>query len=164
MTTDHNWHRSMLVLIAARMRPRCFVELGLGPDPSVALVGPHCEKAYGVDQAQHFGTYPNTTLLHMTTDQFFADVAPNIEPPDLVFIDADHSHAQVMKDLKAVAAICADNCLVLLHDTYPESYSQTDPGYCGDSYLVPSLLLCENVTLPFPPGLTLCRLKPRGMF
>ncbi len=162
MTSDHQWHRTLLTTMAARMRPNCFMELGLGTTPAIAAVADYCVNAYGVDTLPHEGGYQNTKIFQMSTDDFFLNVAHTLEPPDLVFIDADHNAEQVMKDFDNIACICADNCVVVLHDTFPENEAHTSEGYCGDSYLVPPRLLCEAVTLPFPPGITICRLRPKS--
>ncbi len=163
MTSDHTWHRTLLSALAARMKPRCFIELGLGPEQAaIGWVSEHCYRAYGVDIEPHPHAYPNARIFQMATEDFFAGPAQHIEPPDLVFIDADHHSAQVRRDLANVEAICAPNCLVVIHDTFPENSAYATEGYCCDSHVVPSYLTCENVTLPFPPGLTLCRLKPQS--
>ena len=162
---DHgDWHKDLLRIMAQRMRPTCFIELGLGGTPSIHSVSEHCGVAYGVDRYKSpCEAPPNRILVEMTTDQFFADVAPGIPPPELVFIDADHSKESVLRDLANVAAICADNCVVVLHDTFPPGINHTAPDFCGDAYLVPGMIEWEHVTLPFPPGVTICRLKPRSL-
>lgn len=162
--SDHDWHRSFLANLARRMKPQCYVELGLGDNPAIVQVSEFCNEAYGVDKTR--GSHevsPNAIIIVMTTDEFFDGPGKTITPPDLVFIDADHRKEQVLKDLANVAAICADNCVVVLHDTFPESAMYTDPGYCADSYKVPDEIPWEHVTLPVPPGLTICRLKARSL-
>lgn len=166
--SDHGFHRAFLGQLAARMKPHCYIELGLGTDPAILNVGEHCFKAYGVDRkVEKFAAPPNSVILEMSTDEFFAAYSDTIEPPELVFIDADHSKDQVLKDLEAVAAIAGDNCIVVLHDTFPENLEQTRPGLCSDSYRVAEYLAAsktwEVVTLPIPPGLTICRLNPKSL-
>ena len=162
---DFAFHRNLLVLLAQRMRPDCFLELGLAEDPCISVVAEHCHRSYGVDhRALTLASPPNTTIVEMTTDEFFQDYANTIPAPDLVLVDADHSKDQVIKDLSNISKIAADNCLVLVHDTYPMTEAETDAGHCSDSYKVPGLLDWEHVTLPCPPGLTLLRMKPRLLF
>ena len=164
--TDGVWHKHLLAVIAERMKPHCFLELGLGGDPAVGYVAQHADVSYGVDRyhdAALAKTYRNTMLIRATTDEFFEGIGKIIEPPDLVLIDADHDKDQVLKDLRGVAAICAPNCLVAIHDTFPEGDHHTRPELCSNSYQVPAELDCEHVTLPFPPGVTLCRLRPQSL-
>lgn len=162
--SDQNFHRGFLAMLAARMKPRCYIELGLSTDPAILSVGEHCFKAYGVDRkVEKFTIPPNSVILEMTTDQFFASYGPTIEAPELVFIDADHSMEQVLKDMRNVAAIAAENCIVCIHDTFPENEAQTAPGFCGDSYKLIRSLWGEHVTLPFPPGLTIMRARPKSL-
>jgi len=163
-TSDHNFHRSFLTMLAARMKPTCYIELGLGTDPAILNVGEHCFKAYGVDRKREsFPTPPNSVILEMTTDEFFDAYGSTIEAPELVLIDADHSKEQVLRDLDRVAKIAAENCIVCIHDTFPENAAATSPGLCSDSYLVPESIFFEAVTLPFPPGITICRLRPKSL-
>lgn len=162
--SDHSFHRTFLTMLAARMKPRCFIELGLGTDPCIVNVGEHCFRAYGVDRKrENFATPPNSVILEMTTDEFFESYGRTIEAPELVFIDADHSKEQMLKDLRNVAAIAAENCIVCIHDTFPENEQQTRPEFCGDSYKAVRTLWGEHVTLPFPPGLTIMRANVKSL-
>jgi hypothetical protein len=122
----------------------------------------NCIEMHGVDS----GTLPefipsNATIHAMTTDDFFAGPGKSITSPDLIFVDADHHSEQVLKDLAGVEKICADNAIVVLHDTYPSGPDYTVDVHCSDSYKVPGLIPWEHVTLPFPPGVTICRMKPK---
>lgn len=164
LKTDLTWHRALLEGLAWRMRPNCYLELGLPHTPTIYGVAKWCRVAYAVDYGNlGKSEMTNVHLFTMKTDRFFGEVAPKLEPPELVFIDADHSKGQVMKDLNNVAAICAENCVVVLHDTFPADDSYLAPELCNDSYLCPDLIVWEHVTLPVPPGLTLCRLKPKSL-
>jgi hypothetical protein len=146
------------------MRPSCYIELGLPHTPTIYGVAKWCGNVYAVDSGNSVpADRPNVRLFTMTTDRFFGEIAPGLSPPELVFIDADHFSGQVMKDLNNVAAICSENCVVVLHDTFPADDSYLAPELCNDSYLCPDLIAWEHVTLPVPPGLTLCRLKPKSL-
>ena len=160
---DGNWHKSLLATIASRMKPKCFIELGLWKEPALLDVAQHCESVHGVDPMGPAYDVPSNATIHaMTTDEFFDGPAKELIP-DLVFVDADHRSHQVMKDLDNISMIAAENCIVVIHDTYPPNADHTADGFCSDSYKVPKLLMWENVTLPFPPGVTIVRMHPRSL-
>jgi hypothetical protein len=161
---DHMWHRAFLASLACRIRPTCFLELGVHRDPALVNVAQFCDLVVGVDRDLYLVQWPeNSKFYQMTTDAFFAWPAAEIPPPELVFVDADHRREQVIKDLYGVEAICAENCIVVIHDTFPPGIEFTTDVDCSNSYLVPPLLPWEHVTLPVPPGVTLCRMKPRSL-
>lgn len=162
--SDGEWHKLLIEVIAARMRPECFLELGLAGNPTLLNVARYCKSLHGVDIAQP-ATFviPSSAKIHMmSTDDFFAGPGKSLRP-DLVLVDADHRSAQVRKDLEGVARIAAENCVVLIHDTFPESHQFVADGYCSDSYKVPGEMSWEHVTLPCPPGVTICRMRPRSL-
>ncbi len=163
-SSDDNFHKVILENIAKRMRPSCFIELGLGESPSILGVSQFCGFAFGVDVGGARCSMPdNAVIYQMTTDQFFETIAASLPAPELVFIDADHRKEQVLKDLNGIRAIAAENCVVVLHDTFPECEMYTQTGFCADSYRVPESLPCEHVTLPVPPGITICRLNATSL-
>ena len=156
--TDLEWHRSLVALFASRMRPSCYLELGCENTPAVLQLHQFCGVTHGVDiQRGDFAMPPNFTLHLMTTDAFFEHVT--IPPPELVLIDACHQKDQVLRDFEGVKRIAAPNCVVVIHDTFPEDTGYISSSLCFDSYLVPSLLSVGNVTLPCPPGVTLAVLN-----
>lgn len=160
--TDSTWHRTLLTQLAERMRPACYLELGLWHEPAMLQVAQYAETCYGVDSETFPEKAPdNCIIVRMTTDEFFERVT--IPRPELVFVDASHDSEQVLKDLENISRICADNCIVVIHDTFPENREYTDDGYCSDSYKVPDLIPWECVTLPLPPGITICRMRPRSL-
>ena len=159
-----NWHRTLICAIAGAMRPACYLELGLGSTPTLTSVADLCVAAYGVDiNGPLFDVPANATVFSMSTDEFFADHAKTIPPPELVFVDADHGSEQVLKDLANIEKICAANCVVICHDTYPENQGYTVKEHCADSYKVPDLISWEHVTIPRHPGATILRMKPSGL-
>lgn len=161
---DLQWHKTLLRALALRMKPKCFLELGLWVVPAMMDLPSDCSEMHGVDNATFPKFVPSNATIHaMTTDEFFAGPGKTITPPDLVFVDADHHSPQVMRDLNNVAMIAAENCIVVIHDTYPGGPEFTVDGHCADSYKVPGMLIWEHVTLPFPPGVTICRMHPRSL-
>jgi len=157
----NDWYKVFLGALALRMKPKCYLELGLWHEPALLGLARHCEEMHGVDaEAQPFHVPENATIHTMTTNEFFDGPGKSITPPDLVFVDADHRSKQVLTDLYSVQDICADNCVVVIHDTFPAGPEFTVDGHCSDSYRVPGMIPWERVTLPFPPGVTICRMKP----
>ena len=161
---NDNWHRTLICAIAGAMRPSCYLELGLGGEPTLTSVADLCVVAYGVDHNEpKFPVPANATIFTMSTDEFFDARAKTIPPPELVFVDADHRSAQVLKDLKHIEEICAPNCVVVCHDTYPENTGYTVAEHCADSYKVPDMIPWKHVTIPRHPGATILRMKPSGL-
>jgi hypothetical protein len=82
---------------------------------------------------------------------------------DMVFIDADHSHEQSYKDFLNVKDMVVPDGFVFFHDTYPCNEELTQAHFCNDCYKTP-IAIKENfsdewevVTLPFNPGVTICK-------
>jgi hypothetical protein len=160
---NDNWHKVLLNALANILRPACFVELGLGSTPALHSVAEFCVATFGVDHSEcKFEIPEGCTIFKMSTDEFFAEKAKTIPPPDLVFVDADHRSSQVLVDLQHLAEVCADNCIVVCHDTYPGGENYTQDGHCSDSFRVPDLVPWEHVTIPVHPGATIFRMKPVG--
>jgi hypothetical protein len=161
---DLQWHKIILSAIAMRMQPKCYLELGLWYAPAMLELAANCAEMHGVDTLGAVFKVPGNATIHkMTTNEFFSGPGRTVTPPDLVFVDADHRSKQVLTDLYNIEDICSDNCIVLMHDTYPGGTEYTVEGHCADSYLVPGMIPWEHVTLPFPPGVTICRMKPKSL-
>ena len=101
-----------------------------------------------------------------TTENFIEKFRLQNKKITLLFIDADHSEASVMKDFKNFLPFMADNGVILLHDDYPLNSTQSQPEYCGDGYKAIFELSKERddfelMTIPFAPGLSLCRVRQK---
>jgi len=154
-----------VVEIAKFYRPETYLELGIYKGETIRGIVPHVDTAIGVD----ISDVPKTdsfTFYKMTTDIFFEKIkSGEIDMPklDLVFIDAEHSCSQVLKDFNNVFEYVHDQGLIFMHDTFPQSKEFTDPKFCGDGYKAAQILRegkredMEMVTLPFHPGLTIIR-------
>ncbi len=154
-----NWHRDILIALARSMSPKCYLELGLGTTPVLPDLAQHCVATYGVDKSDACGQMPgNASVFAMSTDEFFAG-PPRIPPPDLVFVDAYHRSEQVLRDLEGIEKICAPDCIVVIHDTFPDKGYEAE-HHCADSYLVPGIIQWEHVTIPRHPGATILHMKP----
>lgn len=74
---------------------------------------------------------PGVALFTGTTDDFFKNLNDEIMF-DIIFIDADHSVTQVVKDFNN--AIDHGTKWILLHDLYPSEEIFTLPQYSGDGF------------------------------
>lgn len=171
MRTHLGFHADMLALLAMRMKPAIYLELGVWCGVSLKAVAPYCLRVISVDNGPEAGSlsasFPGE-FYPMTTDAFFSGPGRDLTGVELTFIDADHECGQVMKDFRSSFARSAVNGLICLHDTFPEDDSYKVVGHCADSYLVPGMIRdefleplaphdAELVTLPCPPGLTIVR-------
>jgi hypothetical protein len=86
-----------------------YLELGCRADATFSKI--RCDKKVGVDNARG-GT------LHMTTDQYFEKYSDKF---DVIFVDADHRHPQVMKDVTNALNALNENGFIVMHDCYPYS-------------------------------------------
>ena len=161
--TDTDFHYEFLELLARRLRPRLYVELGVAAAKCIERVAPHCQRAIGVDRKM-----PNPIqgyeFFHGTTVEFFRAFAAQAPLVELAFIDADHGHAASLLDFELLLPNVANDGLVLLHDTYPENASWLTDDHCSDSFRTADAIYhrafeygVEIVTLPVPPGLTIVR-------
>lgn len=91
-----------------------------------------CEKKISVDPERKPGKEPD---FLMTSDEFFSI---NRNKFDMIFIDGDHEHSQVVKDLKNSLEFLSDHGCVVLHDTNPpsERYIEKDMSYTAYRVLV----------------------------
>ena len=154
--TDGNFHTTFIVILAQRMRPAVYLELGLRDGTTFNRVAPLCKQAIGVDIVRQ-GEY-NGIFFEMTTAEFFQKEIEKLPPTELAFIDADHSFDSVRKDFIGVYSYMAKGGIILLHDTFPENDSYKRPGLCDDCYKMRDWLKnngYNSITLPCPPGLTL---------
>lgn len=168
---EFNWHEDFIVQLASIVRPRVYVELGLYECALFNRIIPWAEQLIGVDSNVRAGQFmlssEKTQFIHSDT----LDFARKLEEEkrqrkplsiDLLFIDADHSREAVLKDFQAYFPYVTSHGLILFHDTHPGNREFTQPGLCGTAYqameaLGQSVEEYELVTIPIPPGLTICR-------
>ena len=170
LKTDHYFHTNLLVLLAERMQPEIYLELGIWEGLTFSRVAKHAKRAIGVDSGPEATRYASGDspyardgeIWPMTTDQFFeSGPGKDLSGVELALIDACHEYKQALKDFESVLKVTAHDGLILFHDTYPENDSYKVEGECFNSYLIPGILKnCEDielVTLPCPPGVTIVR-------
>ncbi len=159
-------HVSLLSHMASWIKPERYLELGVRDGKNFVHVSQYCKHAIGVDVNDiPFLLHGNMEFRKMTTDQYFEQlVVENDEPLfDMVFIDADHSHEQSLKDFLNVEKYVIEDGLIFFHDTYPFDPEYFHPGACNDVYKT-ALYIKQNlidrfeiVTLPFNPGVTIVK-------
>jgi len=145
------------------IKPECYLELGVRDGSNFKVVAKHCEKAIAVDIAPPaFPLNSNMEYYTMSTDEYFDKLDKNIMF-DVVFIDADHSHEQSLKDFMNVKDRVIEDGFIFMHDTYPYDPVFFDKHACNDVYKT-ALYIKQNfidefeiVTLPINPGVTIIK-------
>ncbi len=136
--TPNNWHEDFIVHLAAILKPKVYVELGLYHCELFNRVEPYAKKLIGVDTSAEAGRYMEKSIkvkfVNSTTNDYAEKIKKKPIKIDMLFIDANHSCRSVMQDFNNFFPHVADHGLILLHDSYPENKKMTDSGYCGDGY------------------------------
>jgi hypothetical protein len=165
-------HVSFFKFFFSFLKPECFLELGVRDGRNFVAVSEYCKKAIAVDiVAQEFnGVDVKSEIFEyhtMSTDSYFQNLDRSIMF-DAVFIDADHSHEQSLKDFLNVKDNVIEDGFIFFHDTYPWDESYFDPGACNDVYKTAHYIKqnfideFEIVTLPFNPGVTIVKKMNRN--
>ena len=164
-------HASILQLFAKWIKPNLYVEFGVREGPVLVTVAPFCKKVHGIDinpiNSGICNKFNQLTPFQMTTDNY-VDLLNKIDPKliiDMAFIDAHHESTKVFKDFEGLFPYVIEDGFIFLHNTYPYDKCMTSPILCNDCYKVPDMIknkyqdVCEIVTLPFNPGLTIVKKK-----
>ena len=166
-TTSPTFHRDLLELLAKRLRPTLYVELGIASCECIERVARHCDRAIGVDVRAP--DYVNGfEFFHGSTADFAAKLLPTLNEIELAFIDADHRHAASLQDFEWLLPHTANDGLIILHDTYPENGKWLADDHCSDCYRTADIIYqkardygVEVATIPAPPGITIVRKRIR---
>ncbi len=160
-------HPKLIEFLAEWIKPEVYMEMGVRTSPVLPKVAKIAKKCIGIDLKKHdfyTDTLPdNVEYYQMSTDQYFEQYKGNIPVIDMVFIDADHSHASSLRDFDNVFPYVRNDGLIFFHDTYPMSRQWICKESCGDSYKTAWYIRqnykdrCEILTLPFHPGLSIVR-------
>lgn len=170
--TPLNWHEDFIVQLVKVIRPKVYVELGLYQCELFNRIIPYADRLIGVDILSETGKYmektKKTKFICSDTLAYSEQLKKKPIIIDLLFIDADHSKESVLADFKNYFPYVADQGIILLHDGYPKNQAQTQSGYCGDGYKTIAKLSRKNkdyemMTIPIPPGLTLCRKRKKHL-
>lgn len=159
-------HVEFLTFMAKWIKPEHYLELGVRCGRNFSSVSKFCKKATGVDIAlHHFPVAENMELFNGFTDDYFAQLTED-QKFDMVFIDADHSHEQSLKDFINVKDRVIEDGFVFFHDTYPYDSWMFRPDQCNDCYKTALYIKqkfsaeFETVSLPFNPGVTIVKKMP----
>ena len=144
-------------------KPENYLELGVRDGSNFMRVAKHCTNAIGVDVVPpSFPLASNMTYNTTTTDEYFKNLDSEVKF-DVVFIDADHSYEQSLKDFMNVKDRVIEDGFIFFHDTYPYDAVMFDPNLCNDVYKT-ALYIKQNLidefeimTLPFNPGVTIVK-------
>lgn len=156
-------HTSFINFLAEWIRPESYLELGVRDGNNFNVISSKSKKSTAVDINPLMFNLPSNANFYLgSTDDFFRDL-PKEEKFDLIFIDADHSHEQSLKDFINSQNFLIEDGFVILHDTYPINQDYLDPNFCNDAYLTALYIKnnlsdsFESLTLPFHPGLTIVK-------
>lgn len=156
-------HTDFFKNIFSYLKPENYLELGVRDGINFVTLSKFCKKSTGVDICPaRFMLEDNMNYYNTSTDNYFALLDKN-EQFDAVFIDADHSHEQSLKDFLNVKDRIIDDGFIFLHDTYPYDSMMFDVSLCNDVYKT-ALYIKQNfcnefecLTLPFNPGVTIVK-------
>jgi hypothetical protein len=138
----------LLGRIQLQLRPRTYVEVGVGQGASFAKVLPKT-RAVGIDPILHTLSPRNrdAKFFPMPSDDFFAryDLTEELGAPvDLAFIDGMHLFEYALRDFISIEPCCTTESVILVHDCYPLSRetaarNRTTECWSGDIW---KLILC----------------------
>ena len=168
---NHFPHPDFFRFLFQSIKPENYLELGVRDGACFTKVAPLCKKATGVDadpsNRGKFTLAPNMKYFEMTTDEYFEQLDKD-ELFDVIFIDADHSHEQSLKDFINAKEHLMDDGFVFFHDTYPFNESYMAVNKCNYCYKT-ALYIKQNfiddfeiITLPFNPGVSIVKKIPRN--
>ena len=147
------------LLIASRGYRR-YLEIGCEEDGCFSLI--QSEIKVGVDPVSG-GTH------RLASDEFFAGAVAAGERFDLIFIDGDHHHHQVMGDVENAIATLSEHGCIVMHDCLPPIASWATPerlqnDWCGTVWRAFAKLRerpdLECVCGDFDAGVGIVRLLP----
>jgi hypothetical protein len=156
-------HTSFISFLADWISPENYLELGVRSGHNFKIISSKSTRSTAVDlESISFDLPVNAKSYLGSTDDFFNSLDSSVKF-DLIFIDADHSHEQSLKDFMNSQRFLIEDGFIILHDTYPINEEFLDPNLCNDCYKTP-LWIKQNLshnfevlTLPFHPGLTLVK-------
>lgn len=113
---------AVLADLHAILRPRRYVEIGVGTGQSLALATA-AALAVGIDPAGPAEAPAGTLIRHEKAADYFArgGLAADLghRPFDLAFVDGAHRFDDVLADVLALSAQASPKSLIVLHDCLP---------------------------------------------
>ena len=161
-------HPEFLEMFFKWLKPERYLELGVRDGACWNRVSPLCKHAVAVDIIPcRIHMSDNMDYYQKTTDAYFEEEGAD-DIFDAIFIDADHSHEQSLKDFMNAKDRIVEDGFIFLHDTYPYDKSMHGAGWSHDVYKT-ALHIKENfysdfehITLPFNPGFTILKKMPNN--
>ncbi len=109
---------------------KSYLEIGLRDGSTFDKI--NCQTKESIDPAITNGHIPTYQLA---SDKFFERETEQFPKYEMIFIDGDHKHAQVIKDLQNSLSIISDNGCIIMHDTNPPNERFTHPDRCDTAYM-----------------------------
>jgi hypothetical protein len=165
---DADFHVDLVSHLASVLKPSVYVELGVNKGETFNRVSRYALESFAIDIDEGSRNYIDNkeAFFHGTTSDFLEYFKGSGKQIDLLFIDADHSKESVKEDFFGYLPLLKEQGVILLHDGYPLNESQTVGSICGDGYkaiweISEMSKDFEIVTIPFPPGLSICRKRTK---
>ena len=158
-TVNHVYIISKIIAMTIGNTPKNYLEYGVRGGDSSEPISKLVQTVYAVDMVDYAPKNSNIKFYKMLTDTFSETHLKDIHF-DYAFIDADHSHAQVLVDFKHIYKYINKGGYIFLHDTYPCMESMLNPNACNNCYLSPMKIkelypTVEIITLPLHPGISI---------
>ena len=157
-------HPAFFKFLFSYLKPENYLELGVRDGRNLFVVGKYCKKITAVDVIpQSFSrdsVGSESFVYHQTTTDLFFSSLDKEALFDAIFIDADHSHQQTLKDFLNAKDHLIEDGFIFFHDTYPYDSWMCVKNGCDDAYRTPLFIKehlideFEVLTLPFSPGVT----------
>ena len=114
----------LLDRLHGHLRPRTYVEIGIGQGRSLARARPET-LSVGIDPRPKLSNpYPAMKIFELTSDDFFGqhDLHTVLDgrPVDFAFIDGLHAFEFALRDFRNLERFCGSDSTIVMHDCYPK--------------------------------------------
>ena len=162
---DSSWHIPFVSHLSKVLQPECYVEIGIYEASTFNRVSKHAKFSIGIDVNPKAGEFIKSKDAKFAcgTNALLRFIMSTYRKQkiDLAFIDGDHKSGQVLADFSEISKFATDECLILIHDTWPQTLADTAENRCADSFQVPKMIQeftngdWSAITIPNHPGLTI---------
>jgi len=164
VSKDRSPHIALVEQIAALIKPRVYLEVGVYRCSTINRVAKHASTAIGVDINQDALSHARGKNIE-TVHGDLNVARPSLEKYrgliDLAFIDGDHRIESLRSDFELLSPYVSNSAAILIHDTWPGTREYSSDLYCSNSYLFPNEIndavdrMWSAATLAAHPGLTM---------
>ncbi|MBP2634705.1 MAG: methyltransferase [Firmicutes bacterium] len=165
---DLHWHEHFIAFLAAIVKPKIYVELGLNTCTLFNRIIPYAAQLIGLgldsSSRKYMQMSAKTRFIYADTKAFAQYLSNNPIQIDMLAINAGHSKNAIEQDFEAYFPFVASDGIIILHDNrYFENVEQTDTGCRDGCFAIDKLFHStdeyEILTIPVavPPGLKLCK-------